>query len=142
PARGAEVRIGGVDGAGVAAPHAGTLTQRAAPLSTPGAVYHRPDRQPNPCAGGTMDEELRRKICRLVAGIVVTDDDLDPREERFIDRLLEGFGIPVGERDLIFPIVDAEDAAAAMRQLPPDARDEAMRLLLDAACADDQIVDE
>src|SRR3954466_7122083 len=89
-----------------------------------------------------MEEDLRRKICRLVAGIVVTDDDLDPREDQFVDRLLQSFGIPIGERDLIFPIVDASEAAAAMRELPPDAKDDAMRLLLDAACADDKIVEE
>ena len=89
-----------------------------------------------------MDEHLRHQICRLVAGIVVTDDDLDPREDQFIDRLLESFGIPTTDRGLIFPIVDAEDAAIAIRALPPDAKEEALHLLLEASLADGKIVDE
>ena len=89
-----------------------------------------------------MDEALRRKLCRLVAGIVVTDDDLDPSEDQFIDHLLKGYGFPPGDRDTIFPIIDASEAAAEIEGLPDDAKQEALRLLLDAACADGKVVDE
>lgn len=88
-----------------------------------------------------MDDALRRRICRLVAGILVTDDDMDPREDKFLDKLLADFGIPAGERDCLFPIVDAAEAQAEMRELPQDARDEAMHRLLDAACADGRIME-
>ena len=53
-----------------------------------------------------MDQEMAKKVCRLVAGIIVADDDLDPKEDAFIDRMLAKFGIPGDERDSIFPIVD------------------------------------
>src|SRR5205814_4121672 len=84
---------------------------------------------------------LRRRICRLVAGILVSDDDLDDREDAFINRLLGDFGIPLSERDCLFPIVESQEALAEMKELPPEARDEAMRLLLDAACADGRIME-
>src|SRR5690348_13828881 len=88
-----------------------------------------------------MDDALRRKICRLVAGILVSDDDLDAREDLFVDKLLREFGIPLADRDFLFPIVDVKEAQAEMSELPADVRDEAMRLLLDAACADGRIME-
>ena len=42
-----------------------------------------------------MDESVRRKVCRLIAGIVVSDEDLSPHEDAFVDRMLERFGIPL-----------------------------------------------
>ncbi|MSP60904.1 MAG: hypothetical protein EXR72_11275 [Myxococcales bacterium] len=89
-----------------------------------------------------MDADLRLNICRLVAGIVVTDEDLDPREDAFIDRMLVSFGIPISERNTIFPIVDGSEAAAAMAALPEGPKQEALKLLLDAACVDGKVVEE
>ena len=86
--------------------------------------------------------DLRRKICRLIAGIVVTDDELDAAEDAFIDRMLGAFAIPQSERDTIFPIVDRDEAESAMRELPAEARARAFELLLDAASADGRIADE
>ena len=37
--------------------------------------------------------------------------------------------------------METQEALAEMKDLPPDARDEAMRLLLDAACADGRIME-
>ncbi len=89
-----------------------------------------------------MDDVLRRKVCRLIAGIVVSDEDLSPQEDAFVDRMLERFGIPKAEREVIFPIVDATEAADAMRELPEDFRLEAFGLLVDAAAADGSIAPE
>jgi len=89
-----------------------------------------------------MDQELAKKVCRLVAGIIVSDDDLDPKEDAFIDRMLTQFGIPLNERDSIFPIVDKGEAVEAMRALEPDVQKQALDLLLEAACADGKVVDE
>lgn len=89
-----------------------------------------------------MDDVLRRKVCRLIAGIVVSDEDLSPQEDAFVDRMLERFGIPKEEREVIFPIVDATEAAGAMRELPEDFRLEAFGLLVDAAAADGSIAPE
>lgn len=89
-----------------------------------------------------MDRERAVSICRLIAGLVVTDDDLDPKEDAFIERMLARFGIPQSERELIFPIVDAKEAAEHLRALPADARDEAVDLLIQAAAADGKIAPE
>lgn len=88
-----------------------------------------------------MDIDTRKKICQLVAGIVIADDILDDHEEAFLDRLLDRFGIESG-RDALFPLVDREEAAAHMKALPKDAQDEALRLLIEAACVDGQIAPE
>lgn len=89
-----------------------------------------------------MDKDLSHRVCRLIAGLVVSDDDLDAAEDAFIDRLLEHFGIPVAERDTIFPIVDRSEAAEAVKSLPSDVQKEALRLLVAAATADGKVVAE
>jgi uncharacterized tellurite resistance protein B-like protein len=89
-----------------------------------------------------MDEELRRKVCRLIAGIVVSDEDLSPQEDAFLDRMLQRFGIPLSEREVIFPIIDATEAASAIRELPENLRLEAFDLLVQAAAADGSIAPE
>ena len=89
-----------------------------------------------------MDANQARKVCQLVAGIVVTDEDLDPTEEAFVGRMLKKFGMDDSERDVIFPLVDGEEAAAAMRDLPADTQQEAFALLIEAAAADGKVVAE
>jgi uncharacterized tellurite resistance protein B-like protein len=87
-----------------------------------------------------MNAELRATVCRLVAGLVVSDDDLSPEEDAFIDRILQRF--EVADRSEIFPIVDRSEAAACVRVLPAAVRDEALALLIEAAVADGKVVDE
>jgi hypothetical protein len=89
-----------------------------------------------------MNREEAIKVCRLIAGLVVTDDDLDEREDAFIERMLARFGIPSSERNLIFPIVDASEAAAALRELPKATQDTAVELLLQAAVVDALVAPE
>lgn len=89
-----------------------------------------------------MDDGLKRKICHLIAGIVVADDDLDPAESAFIDRMLERFGIPTEDRDVIFPIVDTDEAVEKVRDLPAETQSETLDLLVQAATADGKIVPE
>ncbi|HEX3593677.1 MAG TPA: TerB family tellurite resistance protein [Polyangiaceae bacterium] len=89
-----------------------------------------------------MDESVRRNVCRLIAGIVVSDEELSPEEDVFVDRMLQRFGIPLSERDVIFPIVDSTEAADAMRALEPAVRQEAFGLLIEAAAADGSIAPE
>jgi uncharacterized tellurite resistance protein B-like protein len=89
-----------------------------------------------------MDQDVARKVCRLIAGIVVSDEDLSPTEDAFVDRMLDRFGIPRAEREVIFPIIDATDAAATMRELDPSVRTEAFGLLIQAAAADGSIAPE
>lgn len=89
-----------------------------------------------------MDPELRRQIARLVAGIVLTDDELDPREERFLSRLFDRLGVGAGERALLRPTVDGEDAVKAIRELPESLRDETLSMLIEAASVDDRLAEE
>lgn len=89
-----------------------------------------------------MDESVRRKVCRLIAGIVVSDEDLSPQEDAFVDRMLTRFGIPLDERQVVFPIIDASDAADAMQELEPVVQHEAFELLIEAAAADGSIAPE
>ncbi len=89
-----------------------------------------------------MTPDQRRKIAQLVAGIVVSDDVLEPSEERFVDKMLEEFSIPDAERGTIFPILDGEEAAEALARMEPELHDEVMELLIQAAAADGEIVPE
>lgn len=89
-----------------------------------------------------MDQDVARKVCRLIAGIVVSDEDLSPHEDAFVDRMLDKFGIPRAEREVIFPIIDASEAAAAIGGFEPALRTEALGLLIEAAAADGSIAPE
>ena len=89
-----------------------------------------------------MDKEMRRRICRLIAGLVVADDDLEAAEEAFLDKMLVRFEVPEDERDTIFPIVDRDEAAATIRALPEEARKTALELLIDATVADGVVAPE
>lgn len=86
-----------------------------------------------------LDLATRRKICQLVAGIVTADGKLDTKEAAFVYRVCKSFGIEATTRDAIVPLVDAEAAAMQIQELPRQAQDEALRLVLDAACVDGQI---
>ena len=86
-----------------------------------------------------MDESQRRRVCQLVAGMVISDDVLEPQEEAFLDRVIEQFGLADLGRDAIFPLVSHDEAAAAARELGPELGEEAFALLLDAAKADNEV---
>jgi uncharacterized tellurite resistance protein B-like protein len=90
----------------------------------------------------SMDQEVARRVCRLIAGIVVSDDDLAPKEDAFVDRMLERFGIPVSEREVVFPIIDESEAVEAMKSLDVEVQKEAFQLLVDAAAVDGSIEPE
>jgi uncharacterized tellurite resistance protein B-like protein len=89
-----------------------------------------------------MNRERSLELCRLIAGLVVSDDDLDAGEEAFIDRVLATFGIPVTERESLLPIVDRAEAAEAVRRLPPDVQATALDLLVEATVADGKVAPE
>jgi len=89
-----------------------------------------------------MTPDERRKVAQLVAGIVVTDDVLDPAEERFVDKMLDNFGIPDDERAVIFPILDGDEAAESLQRMSAPVQSEVIELLIEAAAADGDIVPE
>lgn len=89
-----------------------------------------------------MEEAQRRRVCQLIAGMVIADDIMEPEEEAFLDRMIARFGLEAEGRDAIFPLVSHEEAAAAARELPPAVQQEAFQLLMDASMADGQVVPE
>jgi uncharacterized tellurite resistance protein B-like protein len=89
-----------------------------------------------------IDLETRQRICQLVAGIIIADDILDDKEEAFIDRLIKSFDVGESGRDVIFPLVDRNEAANQIKALSKGAQEEALRLLIEAACIDGQIAPE
>lgn len=89
-----------------------------------------------------MDLSTRQKICQLVAGIVITDDILDEKEEAFVDRMIAKFGLESANRDVIFPLVDGKEAAEEIQLLPKDVQEQAFGLLIEAAAADGEVVPE
>ena len=89
-----------------------------------------------------MDNDTRRRLCRLIAGIVVVDNDLDDAESRFVDHMLARFGLSPDERDALFPIIDAGEAAEELKTLAPPLQHEAFALLVEAATLDRRYADE
>jgi len=89
-----------------------------------------------------VDDQLRKDVCRLIAGILIADYELDPKEDEFLDRLLRVMKFPDIERSSIKPVSGKSEAAAMMRRLPPDARELALKLLLEAAVADGVVHDD
>ena len=89
-----------------------------------------------------MQEQERRRVCQLIAGMIIADDIMEPEEEAFLDRLIARFGLEEEGRDAIFPLVSHEEAAEAARELSGDTREEAFQLLLEAALADEKVVPE
>lgn len=83
-----------------------------------------------------LDLATRRTICQLVAGLITADAKLDAKEAAFVYRVARGFGIEVTPGDVIVPVTDLEDAATRILDLPSPAQDEALRLLVEAACVD------
>jgi uncharacterized tellurite resistance protein B-like protein len=89
-----------------------------------------------------MDIGIRQKICQLVAGIIIADDILDEKEEAFVERLIRSFDVGESGRDVIFPLVDRNEAAEQIKQMPKAAQEAALQLLIEAACVDNQIAPE
>ena len=89
-----------------------------------------------------MDEETRKTLCRLIAGIVVADDHVDEREDAFLDRLIERFGLATDDRACLFPIMDGQEAADELRGMTWAVQEEALQLLIEAAAADETYGDE
>lgn len=88
-----------------------------------------------------MDEESKRVVCRMVAGLVASDEDFDDSEREFVDKVLQRFEIPETEWDAIFPLLEHDEAEAAIRNLDEESQNQTFELLLEAAYADGRIVE-
>jgi tellurite resistance protein len=89
-----------------------------------------------------IDDETKRLICRMVAGLVASDEDFTETERTFVEKVLANFGIPEEEWDAIFPLVSPAEARNEISKLTGAARETAVNLLVQAAAADGKIVAE
>lgn len=83
-----------------------------------------------------MDLELRRKLFRLIAGVLFVDRRLDAAEDVFLARLCAELELSQAERQTLKPVADSNEATRAMRALPGTVRSEAFERVIDAAVAD------
>jgi uncharacterized tellurite resistance protein B-like protein len=88
-----------------------------------------------------MDEQAKRVVCRMIAGLVAGDEDFADSEREFLDKVLQRFEIPEAEWDAIFPLLEHDEAEAALRELDPATQRETFELLLQAAQVDGHIAD-
>ena len=89
-----------------------------------------------------MDHDANKRICQLIAGLVVVDDVLDDTEEAFVNAMLAHFGLSPEDRSVLFPIVNPEEARQELAKLPSDLREQAFAWLVQAAAADKRFADE
>jgi uncharacterized tellurite resistance protein B-like protein len=87
-----------------------------------------------------VDPRHARKIGQLVAGIIVTDDELHPAEESLHRRIAARLGLSTHGEGVVEPAPDAADAAALVADLPEEVRAEALELIIDAAIVDGKVV--
>jgi uncharacterized tellurite resistance protein B-like protein len=81
-----------------------------------------------------MDDSTRVKVCRLVAGILFADREIEEAEAAFLQRMRARFQLPRGTA--IDPVVDHDAAVRELGALAPAQREEALDLLVAAAAAD------
>jgi hypothetical protein len=89
----------------------------------------------------TADNDFKHQICRLVAGLIASDDEFEDSERGFVEKVLSRFGIPKTEWNVIFPLIDTEAAAETIRAMTEDTQEVAFELLLGAAAADGKVTE-
>jgi tellurite resistance protein len=89
-----------------------------------------------------VDQEVARKVFAVVAGIVMTDNELSPHEDTFLGELIGKLKLPPEARTEIKPVTDGKEAARMLRDLPEMVRGEVLELLLAGAIADGKVVPE
>lgn len=89
-----------------------------------------------------MDEETKRQMCRMIAGLVASDAEFNDHEREFVEKVQVQFGIPESDWDAIFPLVESDEATQIMAGFDQATQQTGFELLLQAAFADSHIVVE
>lgn len=87
-----------------------------------------------------MHKDVAHRVSELIAGVIATDGEIHPAEEKFLRRILVALRQdidPVGELE---PTLKGPAAARALEELPEEVRHEAFELLLAAAIVDGKVV--
>jgi len=87
-----------------------------------------------------LDSVYARRVCELIAGILLTDGEFHPSENDLLVRMFQGFGIPMEREVVLSPTLTGTAAAKAISELPDEVQQAALELLIDAAIADGKVV--
>lgn len=86
---------------------------------------------------GCLDEETRRRICSLIAGVICADDRMTPEERTFLRGVMIRLQI---EPDTALMPIYAAEAPAEIRKLPRSLLHTTLDLAIFAAVADGEVV--
>ncbi len=89
-----------------------------------------------------MNKTAKRNVCRMIAGLIAIDLDVEEGERRFLDKVLAKFDVPESEWDAILPLMEPDDAYACLQELSESDQQETFTLLLQAATVDDHVSEE
>lgn len=104
---------------------------------------YRVSRQPPPPAErasipvGCLDEDTRRRVCSLVAGVVCADDSMTPPERVFLRDVMIRMGL---DPDTGLMPIYADQASTEIRMLPRSLLHTTLDLAITAAVADGRVV--
>ena len=87
-----------------------------------------------------LDTQTKRRVCKVVAGLVAADRQVHELEEEFFDDLTEALGLDP-EEDLLLPPLSVEEATAEARGLSGDVREAMLDLLVEMAAADGKVAE-
>ena len=83
-----------------------------------------------------MDEETRRRVCSLVAGVLCADERMRAEENAFLKRVLTKLGL---DPDTGLMPTPAAEIATELQALPEATRWETLHLVIQAAAADGEV---
>jgi len=83
-----------------------------------------------------LDAQVKAAYCRLIASLVAADEVVTEEEERFLKRTIERLGLSDEDLTAALQVVDTDEAAATLAELPEVARRAIVQQLVDAAYAD------
>lgn len=75
-------------------------------------------------------------------GVVASDEVLDEKETRFVQRVMDRFDVPRSEWDALHPLIDAQRAATQIAELPEADQETVFTLIAEASAADGKYVEE
>ncbi len=87
-----------------------------------------------------MDEPIARRVCELIAGLLLTDKQFHPAESSFLLRVFTGLGVPADRDAVLTPTISAAEAAESIAELSPEVREATLELLIHAAIIDGKVV--
>jgi uncharacterized membrane protein YebE (DUF533 family) len=89
-----------------------------------------------------MNEATRLKFCQIITGIIAADNELDPAERAFLDKMVREFGLDPAAVETLVPVMDSARAGRELLGMSTEAQAIAFSFLVQAATADGKYVAE